>query len=93
MVSHVISLALVHQVPTHSYALYGEKLHFNEENMIGRIDFKFEVISYVMLMDLLIFSPRSSRDVTTPNFILVQDNGGDNIFKEELLVIPHDQIG
>ena len=84
---------LVHQVPSHNNALNGGKTHFYEENMIRRIAFKFEVISYKPLLDLLNISPIFSRNVAPPYFTTIQDNMDDKSFKEELLLIPHDYIG
>jgi hypothetical protein len=46
----------------------GEKAHLYEEDMIGRIAFNFEIISYKILLDLLYISPRLSRDIASPNF-------------------------
>ena len=60
--------------------------------MIRRISFKFEVISYKPLLDLLNLPPRFSRYVVTPYFTTIQDNKDDKSFKEELIFISHDHI-
>ena len=91
LVSHVIYLMLVHQEPSHSHALNEGKAEFYEENRIRCIAFKFEVISYKPLLDLLNVPPRFSRNVVSPYFTTIQDNMDDKSFKEELLFIPHDQ--
>ena len=83
---------LVHEVPIHSNALDGGKTHFYEENMIRRIAFNLEVISYKLLLDLLNLPPILSRNVAPPYLTTKQDNKDDNSFKEELLLIPHDHI-
>ena len=83
----------VHQVPIHSHALDGGNTHFYEENRIRCIAFNFEVIIYKTLMDLLNLPPIFSRNVAPAYFTNIQDNMDDNIFKEELLFVPHDQIG
>ena len=85
-------LCHVQQVPSHSHVLNGGKTHFYEDNMIRRIAFNFEVISYKPLLDLLNIPPRFSRNVSSPYFTTIQDNGDGKRFKEELLFIPHDQI-
>ena len=84
---------LVHKVLSHSHALDGEKTHFYEENMIRCIAFNFEVISYKPFLDFLNLPPRFSRNASPPYFATIQNNMDDKSFKEELLFIPHDQIG
>ena len=83
---------LVHHVPSHSHALYGEKTYLCEENRIRCIAFNFEVISYKLLPNLLNLPPRFSRNVAPRFFRTIQDNRDDKSFKDELLFIPHDHI-
>ena len=84
---------LVHQVPSHSHDLDGRKTHFYEENRIRHIAFNFEVISYKLFLDLFNLRPIFSRNVAPPYLTTIKDNRDDKSFKEELLFIPHDQIG
>ena len=84
---------LVHQVPSHSHAFDGGNTHFYEENRISCIAFNFEVIIYNPLLDLINLPPRFSRNFALSYFTTIQNNGDDKSFKEELISIPHDQIG
>ena len=70
----------------------GGKTHFYEENRIRRIAFNFEVISYKPLLDFFNIPPSFSRNVAPPYFTTIQDNMDDKSFKEDLHLIPHDQI-
>ena len=45
-----------------------------------------------MILDLLDISPRFPRDVTPPKFIAIPDNGSDESFKHELVLIPHHKV-
>ena len=87
LVSHVIYLMLVHQVPSHSNDIDGGKTHFYEENRIRFFSFNFEVLSYKTLLDFVNLPPRFSRNVAPPYFTTIQDKKDDKSLQEELLFI------
>ena len=61
--------------------------------IVGTFSYKAHFRPQISSNDLLNLPLRFSRNVAPPYFTTIQDNRVDNNFKEELIFIPHDQIG